>query len=568
VSGTRPYGEAARVVAAAFQDYQAQFRHLTRLARRYFEARNWRGGQEVSVRRLDIYRAAVAGAVASLRRLLGEGAQDRSLWREMKATYAGIIGMRHDPELAETFFNSVTRRSFTIVGVDPEVEFVRFVAAAAPGDAGSTILERFERSGTVGDLLRNVLSRHPFSVGYEDLERDVRLAAAAVETQAPGRVEGIDLVESVFFRNKGAYLVGRLRTAAGPAPLLVALTNPEGRVVVDAVLTTENDASVVFSYTRSYFMVETERPGELVGFLSRLMPRKPVSELYSAIGHNKHGKTELFRDLLGHLSGSDDRFEIAPGARGMVMLVFTLPSFDVVFKIIRDSFDEPKTTTRAEVMGKYQLVFQHDRAGRLVDAQEFEHLRFDRAQFSPGLVEELVSKVAGSVAVEGESVVLHHLYTERRVTPLDLYLRQAGEDAAMKAVLDYGQALRDLAATNIFPGDLLLKNFGVTRHGRVVFYDYDEICRVTDCRFRDMPQASGPEEEAAGEAWFYVGEHDIFPEELLGFLGLPRRLREAFLEAHGELLTVGFWEDLQRRHLAGDVPDLFPYPPERRLRPA
>jgi isocitrate dehydrogenase kinase/phosphatase len=267
-----------------------------------------------------------------------------------------------------------------------------------------------------------------------------------------------------------------------------------------------------------------------------------------------------------HLAASEDRFELAPGSRGMVRLVFTLPSYDVVFKVIRDSFDYPKTASRSEVMAKYDLVFQHDRAGRLVDAQEFEHLNFEKRRFSAALIEELRSKAAGSVQVEGQSVVFRHLYTERRVTPLDLYLREAPAGEARRAVLDYGQALRDLAATNIFPGDLLLKNFGVTRHGRVVFYDYDELARLTDCRFREMPRPSRPEEETAGEAWFYVGEHDIFPEELVSFLGLAPPLREAFEEAHGELLGVGFWERLQAQHRAGEVPDLFPYPAESRLR--
>ena len=553
-------------MGAAFQDYQVRFRHLTRLARQDFEAGDWRSAQGVSVRRLELYRDAVGAAVSSLTRLLGPGLRDKAVWRVLKAAYAGILGMRHDPELAETFFNSVTRRIFATVGVDPEVEFVALGPPGPSADGAVLVLQSFDRRGSIHELLRELLLRHRFLAEYEDVDRDVALAAAAIEGRLPGALLGLDLVASVFFRNKGAYLVGRLRTTGGPAPFLLALTNPAGRIVVDAVLTTEEEASIVFSFTRSYFMVETERPAELVSFLSELMPRKPVAELYNAIGYNKHGKTELYRDLLRHLASSADRFEIAPGIRGMVMLVFTLPSYDVVFKVIRDSFDYPKTTTRAEVMGKYALVFQSDRAGRLIDAQEFEHLRFDRGRFSTALLQELASKAAGSVTLEGESVVFRHVYTERRVTPLDLFLRQAGEEAARRAVLDYGQALRDLAATNIFPGDLLLKNFGVTRHGRVVFYDYDELCRLTDCRFREMPRAVDPEEEMAGEAWFYVGEHDIFPEELLGFLGLQGPLRQAFLEAHGELLTAGFWEAVQRQHLEGEVPDIFPYAPDRRLR--
>ena len=304
----------------------------------------------------------------------------------------------------------------------------------------------------------------------------------------------------------------------------------------------------------------------MVGFLRSIMPKKPVGELYNAIGLNKHGKTELYRSLLHQLRTTDDRFETAPGQRGMVMCVFTLPGFDVVFKVIRDRFEPPKTVTYDEVREKYRLVFRHDRAGRLVDAQEFEHLEFERARFDERLLRDLLELAPSTVAVDGDRVVIRHLYTERRLHPLDLYLRHAPENAARLAVLDYGQVLRDLAATNIFPGDMLLKNFGVSRHGRLIFYDYDELCRLTDCRFRELPIPRGDDEAMAGEPWFYVGDRDIFPEEFRSFLGLKGALLDTFLEAHGELLRPEFWTRMQERHRQGEVIDIFPYPPARRLR--
>jgi isocitrate dehydrogenase kinase/phosphatase len=347
--------------------------------------------------------------------------------------------------------------------------------------------------------------------------------------------------------------------------VVVALANATGRVAVDAVLLTEDEVSVVFSFTRSYFLVDTDHPRELVGFLRALMPRKPVSELYDAIGHNKHGKTELYRALLAHIEGSDDRFEVAAGQRGMVMLVFTLPSYDLVLKVIRDRFPPPKTATRREVMSKYELVFRHDRAGRLVDAREFEHLKFDRRRFAEPLIEELRSEAAASVVIGDEAVVFGHLYTERRLRPLDLYLRESSPADGRVAILDYGEAIRDLARSNIFPGDMLLKNFGVTRHGRIVFYDYDELAVLTECRFREVPRARYDEEETSGEPWFFVGEHDVFPEEFLPFLGLQGEPREAFLARHSDLLGVDFWVGMQEEHRAGRIPDIFPYPPERRF---
>jgi isocitrate dehydrogenase kinase/phosphatase len=246
----------------------------------------------------------------------------------------------------------------------------------------------------------------------------------------------------------------------------------------------------------------------------------------------------------------------------MVMIVFTLRSHDYVFKVIRDRFAHPKTTTHEDVRRRYQLVFEHDRAGRLIEAQEFESLSFDRWRFAPELLDELLTGAARNVELEGERVTLRHVYVERRVEPLNLFLRRAPRESALRAVHEYGQALRDLARTNIFPGDLLLKNFGVTRHGRVTFYDYDELCLVTECRFRDLPD---DEDGLSAEPGFYVGERDVFPEEFLSFLGLVGEQRAAFLADHAEILTSAFWRDLKRRHEAGEVIDVFPYPPGRSL---
>jgi isocitrate dehydrogenase kinase/phosphatase len=251
----------------------------------------------------------------------------------------------------------------------------------------------------------------------------------------------------------------------------------------------------------------------------------------------------------------------------MVMAVFTLPGFDVVFKVIRDRFEYPKTVTHDEVRARYRMVFRHDRAGRLVDAQEFEHLAFERHRFDHRLLDELLSTCAERVQVRGGLVVISHLYTERRLRPLDLFLREAGAEAAREAVIDYGLALRDLAATNVFPGDMLLKNFGVSRHGRLIFYDYDELCTLEECRFRELPASRDAGDEGAAEPWFYVGEHDIFPEEFRAFLGLSGDLLDTFMTHHHELLAVPFWHRMQELHRAGEVLDIYPYRSVRRLRP-
>jgi isocitrate dehydrogenase kinase/phosphatase len=325
----------------------------------------------------------------------------------------------------------------------------------------------------------------------------------------------------------------------------------------------EDDVSIVFSFTRSYFHVDLERVAEAVVFLRSILPRKPVSELFTVLGRAKQGKTERYRELIGHLERTADLFTYAPGERGLVMVCFTQASLDVVFKVIRDRFAYPKTVLREEVLAKYQMVFVHDRAGRLVDAQEFRRLRFPRARFDPQLLDELRLETAQTVHDDGADLIFDHLYIERRMTPLNLFLRSAPGADTERAVLDYGQCIRDLAYTNIFPGDLLLKNFGVTRHGRVIFYDYDELCRVTDCNFRDLPQAVHPEDEQRGEAWFYVADNDVFPESFIHFLAFDEAQRASLLRLHGEILTAAFWRRVQQRLREGEVLEVLPYHPHR-----
>jgi isocitrate dehydrogenase kinase/phosphatase len=373
------------------------------------------------------------------------------------------------------------------------------------------------------------------------------------------------MLRSVFYRNKGAYLVGRIRVNGEVIPLVLPLLHAERGIVVDAVLMTSDEASVVFGFSWTYFRVDSPRPRALVEFLASIMPLKQINELYTAIGYNKHGKTELYRGLLRHLQGPDARFAFVEGEEGMVMAVFTLPSFNVGFKIIKDSFGAPKNTTRRAVMGKYQFVFVRDRVGRLADAQEFEHLDFPRRCFPDELLAYLLQVAGTTVRVEGERVVVRHLYTERRVTPLNLFLRDGNHVDAHAAMLDYGNAIKDLAAADIFTGDMLAKNFGVTRHGRVICYDYDELCLVSECRFRRIPAPTSLEEEFAAEPYFYVGEQDVFPEEFGAFLVPPGELRDAFLKAHGDLLDVTFWTKVQQQLARGEIVDVFPYRREARL---
>jgi isocitrate dehydrogenase kinase/phosphatase len=557
----------ADAIRRGFEAFIAERAAITARARGRFERREWLEGQRDARERLDLRDRLVHETIGVVRAELGGAVHDRAVWHGMKDRYEGDVEARPDAEIGLSFFNSVTRRIFATVGVDPSIEFLA-AERPPPAEGPAPVFRIFPRQVTTERLVASILRAYAFAVPWEDLGRDVGVAAIELDAQLRELadrqpIDQVEMATPVFFRGKGAYLVGRIRRGRYVTPIVLALAHGEQGIVLDAALFTPEDASIVFSFTRSYFHVEVDRPRQMVAFLSSIMPTKRTSELYISLGFNKHGKTELYREISRHIAETGEAFVPARGDRGLVMSVFTLPGLDVIFKVIKDEFAPPKQTTRREVMDKYRHVFRHDRAGRLVDAQEYEHLSFPVDRFSPPVLAELRRECPRQLRLEGGALTLEHLYAERRVTPLNLFIREADEWTVRQAVLDFGKALRDLAATNTFPGDMLLKNFGVTRHGRVIFYDYDELERVTDCVFRDMP--SGGDEDMAGDPSFYVGPNDIFPEEFLPFLGLRGRVREFFLAAHGDLLTARWWREVQERIRAGEIVDIFPYREDQRL---
>jgi isocitrate dehydrogenase kinase/phosphatase len=560
----------AEAIVKAFNEYQTKFKVITRRAKTRFENQDWHGMKADADERLDLYKKVVDQIVVEIKRLLNNRINDKKIWMSIKTTYSGLSSKLDIWELAETFFNSVTRRIFATVGVDPQIEFVDTCTRTQPFQIPIPPYRTYAGILSTQSLIKIILGDYEHQMAYEDMQRDAELVSEKIEDHLRSSgyspcIERAEILNSVHYRGKGAYLVGRIFIGSDFFPLVLALLNTPGGIVVDAVILSENEVSILFSFTRSYFHVDVKRPHELVGFLKTIMPRKRIAELYISIGYNKHGKSELYCDLLHHLSHSYKKFELAEGERGMVMEVFTMPDYDLVFKVIKDHFPYPKNTTRHAVMAKYYLVFKHDRAGRLVDAQEFELLKFNRNRFSDELLDSLKRNVAQNVIINDDNVIVKHAYVERRVTPLNIYLREVDEAEALTAVVDYGNAIKDLASSNIFPGDLLLKNFGVTRHGRIVFYDYDELCLLSVCNFRVMPQPGSYDEELSAEPWFGVGENDVFPEELRYFIGLQGMLREVFLEHHEDLFDVHFWHQVQSRISDGVTIDIFPYGQNKRL---
>jgi isocitrate dehydrogenase kinase/phosphatase len=554
-----------------FADYNARFRAITQRAARRFEARDWAAARHDAVERIELYDRCVAETSAQLEAKLGPRIGERALWHAIRDQYAELIGPLLDQELNKTFFNTLTRRFFRTRGVDAAIEFVAL--DIEPTDRITHPIARYSYavSGDLTATLERALGDYRFAAPFADRARCARRAAAALAARLPDwagePVRALELLETVFYRERRAYLVGRVFGDTRYAPLVIALTHEEDGIRADALIVERAHVAQVFGFTHAYFQADLATVGDAVVFLRALLPGKPVNEIYTVLGRAKQGKTERYRHFVRHLEAHpDERFVHADGERGMVMCVFTLPSYPLVIKLIRDRFAWPKTVAREEVMAKYNLVFKHDRVGRLIDAQEFKHLRFARARFAPALLAELLDGCRLSLIEDGEDLVITHCYLERRLRPLNLHVVEAEPELARRAVLDYGQAIKDLARSNIFPGDLLFKNFGITRHGRAIFYDYDELCLVTDCRFRALPAATSDDEELHKGAWYYVGDNDVFPEQFPRFLGLTPALRETLLEAHGEIFDVRWWLGVQDNVRQGAYADLPPYPQRLRLR--
>jgi len=533
----------AAEIAEHFRAYNEEFGRITRRAALNFLAVDSQAAQKDAVARIELYDQRVTRCVQAVSGDLKSQRTNLTLWSDIKRAYETLVARRSDSDFYRTFFNSVTRTLFGTVGVNPEVEF----CATSVGRAAGAVPLRVYRIGrSLPAAVREVLTDLPFGAAIDDQDLAVHRISAEIGRyfemgRQSGAPESIELIEPVFYRGLHAFVVGRLIGDGCITPLVLAFSNSAQGVKVDAVPMSRAEVSSLFGYTRSYFHVDLQVVSAAITLLRSFLPRKSIDELYTVLGRAKQGKTERYFALQRHLAASIDSFVHAPGERGLVMIVFTLPSHDLVFKVIRDHFGAPKTNTRADVMERYQFVFRHDRADRLVDAQEFKRLRLPRDRFMPALADELMHDASESCRIEGEDLILEHCYIERRLRPLNLFLREADPAAAEAAIIDYGNALKDLAASNIFPGDLLLKNFGVTSHGRVIFYDYDELCRLSDCVFRDLPQPSCEEEETSGEPWFHCGPRDVFPEQWLQFLAIPPALRGVFIRHHAELLTASWW---------------------------
>ena len=554
----------AQTILQGFDAQYGRFLEVTSGAQQRFEQADWHAVQQAMKNRIHLYDHHVGLVVEQLRCITNGQSTDAEFLLRVKEHYTRLLPDYPRFEIAESFFNSVYCRLFDHRSLTPERLFIfssqperRFRTIPRP------LAKDFYPEHGWEALLMRVISDLPLRLRWQNKSRDIHyIIRHLTETLGTDNLSKshLQVANELFYRNKAAWLVGKLITPSGTLPFLLPIhQTDDGELFIDTCLTTTAEASIVFGFARSYFMVYAPLPAALVEWLREILPGKTTAELYMAIGCQKHAKTESYREYLVYLQGCNEQFIEAPGIRGMVMLVFTLPGFDRVFKVIKDKFAPQKEMSAAHVRACYQLVKEHDRVGRMADTQEFENFVLEKRHISPALMELLLQEAAEKITDLGEQIVIRHLYIERRMVPLNIWLEQVEGQQLRDAIEEYGNAIRQLAAANIFPGDMLFKNFGVTRHGRVVFYDYDEICYMTEVNFRDIPPPRYPEDELASEPWYSVSPGDVFPEEFRHWLCADPRIGPLFEEMHADLFRADYWRALQNRIREGHVEDVYAY---------
>lgn len=563
----------AMAILNGFDAFFAEYKNITLGAQARFEGADWHGAQKAMRDRLDLWKQKRRIVAEAAYTITGGSVEDRDNWEIAKQEYAELIQNHDNFEIAQSFFNSIYCYIFNHEKIrDLHTFALTSVEHCAPVSSES-ILRRYRFDGdNAADIAKSLLIDCEFNIPWEDLDRDVGFIMNVVNRELIPKIRDrskeiyVETLESLFFRNKAAYLVGRIVSGDFSMPFVLPILHSENNsIFVDTVLSDPDDISILFSFSRSYFMVDTSVPSEYIAFLHCLMPHKEIFELYIAIGMPKHGKTEFYRFAVNETTNSDSPYIIAPGIKGMVMLVFTRPDFGYVYKVIKDRFTPPKDMSQEHVRKCYSLVKRWDRGGRMADTQEFNNLAFDRRRFSDELIAELEKEAPSKVSVKGNALLLKHVYVERKMTPLNLYLKDCNEQQLDSVMGEYGNAIKQLAAGNIFPGDMLLKNFGVTRHGRVVFYDYDEICPLTDCNFRKLPEPKNDEQAMSSQPWYEVKPEDVFPEEFRLFFSGNQRAKKVFDSLHSDLYDPAYWQGLQEIIRNGYVADVFPYRKKQRF---
>ena len=556
----------AEWILGVFDSFYDEFLRLTWAAKAAFENRDHPMAVSNARRRLGLYNATVYPLADELRAAFPQLKERARLWREVEAVYRAAVSGRYEADLALAYLHSVQRRVHYGEWRPVEYGFGGSHRVVPPADA---VYERFACSWPLEPLLiQRALQVADLSVPFCDPKEDAELIARRVNDVLAGRGGGglraIEMIRGGFFRNRGAYLMGRMiLKGADLKPLVIALFNHAEGVRAEAVLQAVPHVHNLCSSTEAPFQVTNRHYHELAGFLSSIMPSRPLGLHYSTIGYYHFSKVAVMHEVRRRLIHDGERLAVAPGSPGTVTIAFTSPRSDYVLKVIRDrptsGYKWDSFAGVDAVLAKYKRVHEINRTGSMLDNIVYYNLRLERSWFEPALAQELLDAAVNSVQLQGEALVFRYLIVQRKLTPLNVFLESAPEDKAVRAMMNLGFCIRNNAAANVFNKDFDTRNYGVNRYLKIYLYDYDAVERLTDVKVRTNRDRCDGEEEVP--AWFFEPGVIFLPEEIeAGLRVRDRTLRRAFRAAHAELMSVEYWEGLQQALRAGEVPGIHTFP--------
>lgn len=557
---------AAAWIHDIFDEFYTEFLRLTWSAKAAFEVRDHPAAVAGAKQRLGLYSATVYALGWDLRAAFPALAQRQALWTQVEAAYLPATEGRYEADLALAFIHSTRRRVH--YGEWTPVEYGFGEQRKASG-SHNDVYETCECSWPVNRrVLQRILQVAELSVPFRDPTGDAervagRLNDALASRQGAG-LSAIEMIRGGFFRNRGAYLVGRLVLAAGEyRPFVIALVNEPDGVVAAAVLHVVSHVHNLFNTTEAACQVTNARYHELSAFLHSIMPSRPLGLHYSTIGFHHVGKVAVMNEVRRHLGADRELLDTAPGFPGTVAIAFTSPRSDYVLKVIRDQPTDGYKWDSFQgvdvVLGKYKRVHEINRTGSMLDNILYYNLKLERSWFQPALLDELLGAANNAVQMHDDAPIFKYLVVQRKLTPLNVFLVTAPHERAMRAIVNLGYCIRNNAAANVFNKDFDARNYGVNRYLKVFLYDYDAVEVLTEVKVRTNRDRCDGEEDVPG--WFFEDGVVFLPEEIdVGLRVADRSLRRAFRDAHGDLLTVEYWERLQQELRAGEVPGIHTFP--------
>jgi isocitrate dehydrogenase kinase/phosphatase len=553
-------------ILSVFDSFYEEFVKLTWAAKAAFESRDHPTAVANARRRLGLYNATVYPLADELRSGFPELKEREPLWAEIEAVYRVAVRGRYEADLALAYLHSAQRRVHHGEWKPVEYGFEGSGRVVPPENA---VYERLACSWPITPLvIQKALQVAELAVPFCDPVRDAELIARRVNDVLAARsgagLRAIEMVRAGFFRNRGAYLVGRLvLKGAELKPFVIALLNGEEGVRAEAVLHAVPHVHNLCSSTEAPFQVTNRHYHELSAFLLSIMPRRPLGLHYSTIGYYHYSKVAVMYEVRRRLMHDRELLGVAPGSPGTVTIAFTSPQSDYVLKVIRDRPTSGYKWDSFEgvdaVLAKYKRVHEINRTGSMLDNIVYYNLKLERSWFEPALASELLDSVTNSVQLRDGALIFKYLIVQRKLTPLNVFLETAPADRAERAIINLGFCIRNNAAANVFNKDFDTRNYGVSRYLKIYLYDYDAVEALTEMKVRTNLDRCDGEEDVP--AWFFEPGVVFLPEEIeAGLRVRSRTLRRVFRTAHADLMSVGYWEGLQQALRAGKVPGIHTFP--------